>query len=231
MIKYNNVFIDLDDTLWDFKSNSRVSLRQVYEEFSLSRYYPLFDEFYDTYTVRNGELWQLYHHGKISKTDLITERFRYPLQRVGIIDDRLSILLNHSYLDILSSQSILIKGAESQLQYLSAKYRLFVISNGFQEVQFKKMRASGISDYFQQVILSEDAGVTKPHPDIFTYALKQSGATCQNSIMIGDNYDADIVGAYESGIDQVFFNPDDKPKDSVIPTFEIKNWTEISTIL
>lgn len=231
-MKYQNLFIDLDDTIWDFRANSKVALEIVYNRYGLNEYYPLFDEYYKVYSEKNTELWSLYHHGRISKDNLIAERFRYPLQRIGVHNDKLVSQLNTDYLSALSEQGLLVADAKELLDYLKSRsYRLHIISNGFKEVQFKKMRSAGIDGYFENVILSDEVGVNKPHPGIFKYALDKTGSSKDTSLMIGDNYDADILGAMQSGIDQIYYNPQQKRIPDELPTYEVMTLSEIFGIL
>lgn len=231
-MKYQNLFIDLDDTIWDFRANSKVALEIVYNQYRLNEYYLLFDEYFRVYSEKNTELWSLYHHGRISKENLIVERFRYPLQRIGVHNDKLVSQLNTDYLAALSEQGLLVPDAKALLDYLKNRsYRLHIISNGFKEVQFKKMKSAGIDGYFEEVVLSDEVGVNKPHPDIFKYALNKAGSSNATSLMIGDNYDADIFGAMQSGIDQIYFNPQQKQIPDELPTYEVRTLSEIFGIL
>ncbi len=231
-MKYQDIFIDLDDTVWDFHTNSEIALEVIYHRYELSRYYPSFNEYYKIYSEKNTELWNLYHHGRITKESLVIERFRYPLQRIGLYDNQLVSQLNTDYLSVLSEQKNLVPGAKSLLDYLKQRsYHLHIISNGFKEVQFKKLESAGIASYFEKIILSDEVGVNKPHPDIFKYALNKTSATQNASLMIGDNYDADIWGAMQSGIDQIYFNPQRKPIPDKLPTYEVCTLAEIHDIL
>ena len=215
-MKYQNIFIDLDDTIWNFRTNSKIALEIIYDRYGLSEYYPLFDEYYRVYSEKNTELWSLY----------------YPLQRVGAYNDKLVLQLNADYLSVLSEQGELVPQARELLDYLKSRsYRLHIISNGFKEVQFKKMKSAGIENYFEKIILSDEVGVNKPHPDIFRYALNKTGSSKNTSLMIGDNYDADILGAMRSGLDQVYFNPLQKQIPDEFPTYEVQTLSEIQDIL
>lgn len=231
MRKYKNLFIDLDDTLWDFSSNARFSLYQVYRQFHLEKYYSEFDRFGEVYMTRNAELWQVYQHAGITREELMIERFRHPLRRIGIINDRLALSMNDFYLAVLGEQKKLIPYAREALDYLSKRYRLFILSNGFREVQYKKLKATDLLSYFERIILSDEAGVNKPDPRIFSFALARAGATADDSVMIGDNFEADIQGAARAGIDQIYFNPPDEIPECGFPTYTLKSWKEVEKIL
>jgi len=206
--RIKTVFIDLDDTLWWFTENSKVALRYVYEKFEIDRWCQDYKRFADIYHEKNDELWELYHYGKIEKDYLITERYRYVLDQIGYEGDLLAVgaKMNDDYLDYLSQQPLLIPGAKDLLDYLSDKYDVNVLSNGFKGVQLRKLKSGGIDQYINHLILSDEVGVTKPLPGIFEYALKECQATADSSVMIGDNYDADICGANNVGWHTIYFN-------------------------
>lgn len=168
----------------------------------------------------------------LAKKILLQNVSGYPLQRIGIHNDKLVSQLNTDYLSALSEQGLLVEGAKVLLDYLKGRsYRLHIISNGFKEVQFKKMKSAGIDSYFEEVVLSDEIGVNKPHPDIFKYALEKTSSSRDTSLMIGDNYDADILGAMRSGIDQIYFNPFQKHIPDEHPTYEVRILSEIHDIL
>lgn len=224
---YKHVFIDLDDTLWDFHANAKLSLQEVYEYRKLNQYFDSFDQFFKIYAKRNLELWELYGKGVISKEFLMVERFRHPLAFVGIDNDELAIQIGDQFLDILPTKTILIPFAKELLDYLYPKYPLTIISNGFVEVQYKKLRSANLEHYFTHVVLSEAAKALKPDKRIFEYALQLNNAIAAETIMIGDSYEADIRGAQNAGIDQIFFNPtmnlSEKNKPSTFSVINLKN--------
>lgn len=228
---YKNLFIDLDDTLWDFKKNSIVCLEEIYHDYKFDRFYPSFKHYYDVYLPSNLNLWALYRHGKISRDKLIVERILAPIREFGVNDSEYAIKISDDYLERTTLQTELVDGAIELLDYLKPKYKLHILSNGFTEVQFKKISNSGLNGYFDKIILSEDVGVNKPHPDIFNYALSQTSSSANQTLMIGDSFDADIVGAYNSNIDQIWFNPNCENSTSIEPTHTVRHLNEISNIL
>lgn len=231
-MRYNSVFIDLDDTIWDFQANSQEAMRQTYIQSRLDKYYPDYDDFYRIYEEKNKELWELYHKGRLSKELLLIERFRYMMQRIGVVNDDLVLSLNDVYFSFTTRQKRLKPYALELLDYLRAKkYKLYILSNGFQEVQYLKMESSGILHYFDRVILSDEIGVNKPHPDIFSFALDVTSSDKEHSVMIGDNYQADILGASGSGIDQIYYNPRNLPTPELTPTYSICSLEEVLSIL
>ncbi|MDD3077692.1 MAG: YjjG family noncanonical pyrimidine nucleotidase [Paludibacter sp.] len=229
---YQYVFLDLDDTIWDFHANAKLSLQDVFEYRKLYNYFQNFEEFFSIYEKKNTELWESYGKGEVTKDFLMAERFRYPLAKMGLNDLTLAEEIGIQYLDILPTKKTLVPHAKEVLDYLSNKYPLSIISNGFVEVQHKKLNSSGIRHYFKHIILSEEAKALKPDKRIFEYTMQLNGATRQNSIMIGDNYEADIKGAINAGIDQIYFPPHPIKKSACPPcTFHINNLKEVFDIL
>lgn len=231
-MSYKHIFLDFDDTIYDTRGNADIALKELYQHFSLSDYFESFDLFHDRYWKQNTELWAQYSRGEIKKEKLIVDRFLIPLNSVGINDAALALELNNWFLDCTSKKSKLIEGAVPLLDYLKSKYKLHILSNGFVEVQYKKLRNSGVEHYFESIILSEQAGANKPHKMFFDYAMKISGANIEDCIMIGDNFDTDIIGAYNYEIAQIYYNPRSLPVTELIkPTFQVKSLDEIKEIL
>lgn len=227
MKEYRYIFIDLDDTLWDFHTNARISLELMFHDRRLDHYFKDFDEFFRIYAKRNIELWEAYGKGEITQDFLKAERFRYPLSKMGVNDEELAEEIGHQYLDVLPTQKVLMPQALEILEYLSARYPLTLISNGFKETQHRKINSSGIADFFSHIVLSEEAGALKPDPKIFHYAMQLNNASADECIMIGDSYAADIQGAINAGIDQVYYPLDGLQKDNQPATYFIRNLSEL----
>ncbi|MDD2284466.1 MAG: YjjG family noncanonical pyrimidine nucleotidase [Paludibacter sp.] len=228
---YKFVFIDLDDTIWDFHTNARLSLQQMFDEGNLKKHFKSFDEFFTIYAKKNIELWEAYGKGEITRDFLMAERFRYPLARMGVDDLQMAEEIGHQYLEILPTKTALMADAIEILDYLKQKYTLSLISNGFTEVQYKKINSSGIGHYFSHIILSEEAGALKPDPKIFEHALQLNRAAAHETIMIGDSYEADIRGAQQAGIDQVYFPLNGHYKENQPATYKISRLMELKNIL
>ncbi|MDR3652570.1 MAG: YjjG family noncanonical pyrimidine nucleotidase [Paludibacter sp.] len=230
-MNYKNIFIDLDDTLWDFHANAKSSLHEIYDNRNLGQFFDSFEQYFSIYAKKNVELWEQYGKGTISKEALSLERFLHPLVQVGINNSELAKQIGIEYLDMLPSRTALVPHAKELLDYLYPKYPLTIVSNGFVEVQYKKLHSCRIEKYFAHVVLSEAAGALKPDKQIFQYALKLNNAIAAETIMIGDSYEADIVGAQNAAIDQIYFNPQSTPDSTNNATYQIKSLEEVLNIL
>ena len=209
MEKYKDLFIDFDDTLYDTHGNAVIALRETFEAFHLERYFDDPQTFYDAYWDANIDLWTRYSKGEITRPYLIVERFRRPLSAgKGLtVTEALCLEMSDRFLDFCSSKPGVLEGAHELMDYLRQKgYRMHLCSNGFHEVQYKKLDACGMRNYFDTIILSEDAGANKPMKPYFDYALKVSGASKETTLMIGDNLSSDILGALNAGIDAMLVN-------------------------
>ena len=229
--KYRNLFIDLDDTLWAFSENARDSFAEVYVELDFGRYFDSFEQFYSIYTERNNALWVDYDHGRITKEELNRERFSYPLLKVGVDDPELVHAYMKAFFRIIPTKQKLMPHARDVLEYLNGKYRLYILSNGFRELQSRKLASAGIEGYFRKVILSEDLKVNKPRVEIFYFALSATQSELRESLMIGDSWDADIIGAHNADIDQLWFNPYQLQTGDFTPTYTVHSLAEIKQIL
>lgn len=231
MNKFHNIFFDLDDTLYDFSAASRESFHETYDLLGYDRFFSSFQEFMDIYTPRNLELWKEYGKGTITKDELNKQRYNHPLQVVGIDDEELAARFCREALSRIPTKNILIPGAIEILEYLYPKYNLYILSNGFQELQAHKMQTAGLSKYFKRLILSDHIGINKPRRELFEYALESTSSQLEESIMIGDMFETDIAGAANIGMAQIFFNRQGVSPLPFAPTYEITKLSEIRGIL
>ncbi|MDU1891557.1 MAG: YjjG family noncanonical pyrimidine nucleotidase [Dysgonomonas sp.] len=230
-MKYTDILLDLDDTLIDTAKNTIITVEEIYNDYQLGKYFPSFNDFFSIYHKSVSQLWELYNKNQITKNVLQRERFIAPLSLVEEITEEQALVINDDYIQRIMRKESLIEGAKKLLDYLSSKYKLHILSNGFTEMQYKKIDSAGLTCYFDKVILSDAVGVNKPHPDIFEFTLKEIGVNKNKVIMIGDNLSTDIEGAYNSGIDQIWFNPSNKHYNSFKPNYIIKKLSEIHEIL
>jgi putative hydrolase of the HAD superfamily len=209
-----HIFFDLDHTLWDFETNSDFAFKTIFKKHKV----PVsLDKFLNYYRGINQEYWKLYREDKITKDALRIGRLKDTFTKINVkVSDKLIDDLSVDYIEVLPNYNELFEGALEILDYLKPKYEMHIITNGFNEVQYKKLENSGLSPYFDQIITSEDAGVKKPNPIIFNYALNKAAATSKESIMIGDNYEADVMGAIDNGIDAIYFNVKKEPVSHTI---------------
>lgn len=203
---YKSIFIDLDDTVWAFSENARDTFQDMYDKYHFDRYFRSFDHFYTLYYKKNLELWADYGERKITKDELNERRFSYPLQQVGVDDKALVKAYSDNFFAEIMHKKKLMPHAREALEYLASKYNLYILSNGFRELQEQKMCSAGVEGYFKKVILSEDIGVHKPYPEIFYFAMSATQPELKTSLMIGDNWENDVAGAKGVGMGNVYYN-------------------------
>ena len=207
-MKYRHLFFDLDHTLWDFNENARLTLTELYHNLSLEKMgVHDFDLFYKSYLLHNEKLWEKYRNGHIKADELRWKRMWLTLMEFMVADEQLARRMGLLFLEMLPTRNILFPDTVHTLGYLRDKgYSIHLITNGFEETQHNKLRNSGISHFFSQVITSEASNSIKPKKEIFDYALRKAEALQHHSIMIGDSIEVDILGAKNAGIDQVYMN-------------------------
>ena len=228
---YKNLFFDLDDTLWAFSANARDTYEEMYRKYDYDRFFDSFEHYYSLYQRRNLELWAEYADGKVTKEELNRQRYLYPLEAVGAGDSALAEAYEKDALATIPTKNKLMPHAREVLEYLSAKYNLYILSNGFKELQFHKMRSSDIDKYFRKVVLSDDIGILKPWPEIFHFALSATQSELNDSLMIGDSWENDIAGAAGVGMHQVFYNLSKRTDLPFTPTYQITDLKELLDLL
>ena len=208
--KYETIFFDLDNTLWDFEKNSLEAMKLTCEKLNVCKGNNEFDRFYKVYLKHNENLWNDYRTKIITKKELVFKRFKLTFDELEILDPD-PVLANEIYLSLMPYQTVLSKGVVDVLEYLKFKgYDLHIITNGFSEVQIKKLENSGIHGYFRKIFISEEILATKPENKIFEHALKSSNARKKKSLMIGDDWETDILGAVNFGMDAVHVSSENK---------------------
>jgi putative hydrolase of the HAD superfamily len=229
---YQHLFFDLDHTLWDFETNSKETLQELFLMHRLHETVtPEFNTFYEKYSYHNKKLWDRYHHGFITQEELKWKRIWHALLEFKVGDEKLSKQLSSEYLEILPTKNKLFDYTFEILDYLTKKeYNLHLITNGFEKVQWRKLDNAKIGHYFSSVITSEIACCLKPHKDIFDFAIGKAGCCYQESLMLGDNLDADILGAMQAGMDTVFVNHINE-QTLLEPTYTIYHLKELEDIL
>jgi putative hydrolase of the HAD superfamily len=225
------LFFDLDRTLWDFDSNSVLALKEIFTDRKIAQIANCnFTDFKTFYTEYNKKLWDMYKYQKIEKEDLRLERFHGTLKHFGIDSPRLAAKISDDYVKISPQKTKLFPNVIDVLRQLKSRYELHIITNGFSEVQFIKLKNSGLSPFFNKIITSEMVGYQKPNERIFHFALKTANVKPKDAIMIGDDQDSDIRGAQKIGMDQLFINY--KFEELICnPTFHINTFESILDIL
>lgn len=231
--QYLHLFFDLDHTLWDFKTNARESLKEMYATFHLKgRGIPTFESFHHQYFVHNAVLWERFRKGFITQKELKRKRMWLTLLDFKIADADLAASMDQKYLELLPQKKVLMPFSRKILDYLKQRgYPMHLITNGFRDAQLQKLNSSQITDYFQNIITSETVGKSKPAPEIFEYALAKTACPPEKALMVGDTLEADILGAGNAGIDSVYYNAETPPTAGIKPTYYIKSLSGLEKIL
>ena len=230
-MKYKSVFFDLDHTLWDYETNSRETLVELYYHFDLVEkgvHNP--DAFVGVFHQVNNKLWDQFDRGMITSDVIRKERFERILGAFRVSDARLALALTDEYLSVCPRRGNLIPHALDTVQYLSDRYALTIVTNGFEDVQAIKLMAGNLHGFFDHVVTSQKAGHRKPAREIFQYALHCNGIEPHQAVMVGDNLLTDIGGAINASIDAAFFNPGMTQHEQPV-RYEIRSLKELRELL
>ncbi|WP_158281404.1 YjjG family noncanonical pyrimidine nucleotidase [Sediminitomix flava] len=228
---FKHIFFDLDHTLWDFEKSSEETLIELYKDFQLEkRMNAPVELFVETFRKVNFSLWAQLDNREITKKYVREQRFPLVFEKLGANPADSPIGMGEEYLRRCPKKANLIEGTIEVLEYLKDDYQLHILTNGFQDVQHIKMSHSNIDSYFESVVTAECSGFSKPNKSMFDYALNLANAKAEESIMIGDNLNADIKGAIGAGIQAIFFNPDEKDHEEELLA-DIKNLNQLIDLL
>lgn len=221
-----DVFFDLDHTLWDFEKNSELTFQHIFKQHNIPVALAVFLK---AYVPINFEMWKLFREEKVAKEELRYQRLKKTFDAVGYpATDKEIHLLSEGYIEHLSSFNHTFPGVQEVLDYLRPNYKLHIITNGFAQVQTKKLKNANILEYFDVVVNSEMAGVKKPNPKIFKMALEMAKVAPEQALMIGDNLEADILGAKDLGFHTLHFNSNGEKEhqfcDIIYQLKEIKSY-------
>ncbi|ANI90719.1 noncanonical pyrimidine nucleotidase, YjjG family [Arachidicoccus ginsenosidimutans] len=231
MTKYTHLFFDLDHTIWDFEANAKDALYEAFSENKLiEKGIDNYEIFYEKYAAHNHRLWDRYSKGFIKQDELKWKRMWLTMLDYKIADEALAKKLSDDFLQFLPLRKKVFPYTFEILTYLKNKnYRLHLITNGFNYIQTQKLQNAGLTHFFEELITSEASGSLKPNKEIFEFALNKTKALVNESIMLGDNIEADIRGAKNFGLDTVFVNHI-KAETEVQPTFEITHLKQLEDI-
>jgi putative hydrolase of the HAD superfamily len=225
-----HLIFDLDDTIWDYQQNSKDTLTELYSTFKLIDEGVSNEEFLKVFRDVNNGLWNDFDRGVITRDVIRKNRFPSVLEKLSVNLNGVAVQMQDDFMEICSSKKGLVNGALQVLEKFKDKYQYHILSNGFDEVQFKKLEASGVYHFFTNVITSGQVGFRKPQPEIFEYVLDKISATNRECLMIGDNPISDIEGAYNFGIDQIYYNVH-KKSCKIVPTHTISNFSELLNLI
>ncbi|MFY0607834.1 MAG: YjjG family noncanonical pyrimidine nucleotidase [Cyclobacteriaceae bacterium] len=229
-MNFTHIFFDLDHTLWDYDTNAREVLRDIYEKFDMKEqtfHGP--DRFIEVFFKVNNSLWQQYNQGNINKDQIRQRRFENVFSKLNISGFDRGEEMSEYFLFNCPRQPRVMEGAISVVNYLQSKYHMSIVTNGFDDVQSIKLAASGLNKYFSHVFTSENTGYKKPNRGIFDHAMKELVIEPETILMIGDNHSTDIMGARNAGIKPLLFNPSGKVKSDC--ELQINHLSELIELL
>lgn len=203
---YKHILFDLDHTLWDFEGNSHLAKIELYDRFRLSELFSSFDEFVEIYTAYNTKLWNDYANGQTDKENVSVGRFYYPILDKGCDDYEKARQMADFYLQNTAQRTALMPNALQTLSHLSKKYSLHIITNGFVEVQYKKIETSGLGKYISKIFISDEIGAMKPSKEFFNHVISQLNTTNEDCLIVGDSPESDIAGGILNNIDAIYYN-------------------------
>jgi putative hydrolase of the HAD superfamily len=229
--KYTHLFFDLDHTLWDYESNVRDSLSELFVDYDLGTLgNPDFELFFKAFQTTNHELWEEFNKGLVDRSGLRDSRFKRVFTRAKLDIAMIPASLEEEFISRTSAKPKVMDHAFEILDYLKHDYQLHIITNGFDQSQYAKLKSSKLEDYFDLIVTSENSGYRKPDKKIFDHALSHLKTAANHCLMIGDNPLSDILGAQNAKMDQVFYNPL-KTESNLAPTFTIRHLSELRNIL
>jgi YjjG family noncanonical pyrimidine nucleotidase len=226
-MKYDLFLFDLDDTLLDFRASEKLSFERSLKSLSV----PVTDALFASYQAENRALWKLFEEGKTTKDELKVERFRRTFALNGIEAD--PVVASQRYLEALPNTVVLIDHAMEILEWLNGFGEIGIITNGIHHTQTERIKNSPLSNYISFMCVSEECGFAKPDVRFFEYSSRMAKKFLKTSaLVIGDRWDADILGAHQFGVDSVWFNPQKilRPGNPS-PTFEIAHLSELKKLL
>jgi len=229
--KFRAVFFDLDHTLWDFETNSEAAIRELLDEHpDVKSDIGDIAAFIKQYRLINKDLWDRYHVNTITREELRVWRFEHSLAAFNISDKQIAHHFSARYLEICPVKTALFPGALEVLKQLQQSHSLHIITNGFREVQYKKLLHSGILNFFNKIHISEEVGWKKPDSEIFNHAIREAGYSPDKCIMVGDNPETDIAGALNVGIQPILFDPEGK-NSGLSPVWNASSLNEVAALI
>lgn len=236
MKEYKAIFLDWDDTIGDFSGAAYCSLQHMYEQHGLADCYESFEQFFEIYETHNLDLWRRYGLDEVTKHYLEFDRMFYPLMMAPRAFESakaipLAVHMGQEHLENTTKFFRLLPDAEEVIRTLAGKYPLVIVSNGFIEVQYEKIRKSGLGDCFSHVVLSEEVGAQKPNPKIYERALELCGFRAEDVLMIGDSWTSDIQGAINAGIDQLWVMNSHVADANLPSTYKVSHLKDVLPML
>lgn len=216
---YEWILFDADETLFQF--NAFLGLNIMFSRYEIN----FTEQDYQAYEAINRPLWVNYQNGEITAKALQCLRFDVWSERLKVPSE----VLNNAFLLVMADICLPLEGAINLLKRLHGKVKLGIITNGFTELQQLRLERTGLTHYFEFIVISEDVGVAKPHPAIFEHALTMMGNPDRKRVlMVGDNPDSDILGGMNVGFDTCWLNSDNRTTPAhITPSHQVASLNEL----
>lgn len=226
MKKYTTLLLDFDNTLLDFDTAERLAIKEAFAKIG----YNLTPAMGERYNKINKGVWEEFEKGKWTKDEIVLLRFERMFSEYGVDFDPGE--MNRIYIERLSTHSIPLPGALETLAALHGKYDIYVVSNGIAGVYESRLNLSGMKKYLKGSFVSETVGVGKPHKEYFDFVFGNIEEKDINKILIvGDSLTSDIQGGINAGLDTLWLSFGKKNDKNIIPTYEIRDITELASFL
>ena len=222
-MKWDWILFDADETLFTFDAFG--GLQRMFLDYSVT----FTDQDFAEYQSVNKPLWVDYQNGAITALQLQHKRFQSWSERLDVPPG----MLNEAFLNAMAEICAPLPGAVSLLDSLKGKVKIGIITNGFTALQQIRLERTGLRDYFDLLVISEQVGVAKPDPRIFEYALKQAGNPSRDRVlMVGDTAESDILGGINAGLSTCWLNANNRAlPEGINPTWTVTSLNELEQLL
>lgn len=226
--KYEALFLDMDGTFLDFEAAEKEAFFRTFASLGLCAD----EETCREYSRINLGLWKAFERGEIEKQQIRDSRFTLLFEALGIEAD--GLMAEANYERFLGEGHELMPHAKEVLEWLSARYPLYVVTNGFKHIQTNRLRLADIDRFMTQKFISEDVGYQKPQKEFFEVCFErmERKVSPEKILVIGDSLSSDIKGAANAGLDSCWFNPgEEENRSGIRPDYEIKSLLALKELL
>ena len=221
------LFLDMDDTILDFKKAERVALEKTLSHQGIT---PT-DEVCELYSRINMKYWQMLERKELTREQVMTGRFEELFRELNWNADALDAAAH--YMEYLGIGHYFLPGAYEALVELSGKYKLYLASNGTAKVQHGRLRSADMRHLFRDIFISEEMGANKPAIEYFQNCFARiPDFDPKKAMIVGDSLTSDILGGKNAGIATCWVNPKHKaPREDIVPDYQIEALHQLAALL